>query len=100
MSPESTVCERQFLFQCRVEDIDVRSNRKWKYKETFCISCDNKFQEETQMHILECNALVSANDIISYIPTYNDIFSSDVDGQVYTSNMIRENMRIRALLPT
>ena len=28
---KKTVQNRQFLFQCRTNDVNVKSNRKWKY---------------------------------------------------------------------
>ena len=37
-----SVKERKFLFQCRVNDIDLRTNRTWKYQETYCISCKKR----------------------------------------------------------
>ena len=36
-----SVQERQYLFQCRMSDIDIFENRKWKYQDTFCISCQD-----------------------------------------------------------
>ena len=29
-----SVKERQYIFQCRVSDIDVKANRSWKYEDT------------------------------------------------------------------
>lgn len=37
--------ERQFLFQCRVSDIDVKPNKT--YPERHCVSCQNAALEET-----------------------------------------------------
>ena len=91
-----SVQERQFLFQCRVNDIDARANRTWKYRETFCVACKDKSIEETGIHILQCNELVSRNDEISYIPEYNDLYSSDIQEQIYTSRMMYRNMQIRS----
>ena len=75
--------------------MDARANRTWKYQETHCISCKDDNYIETGQHILECPVLNRQNDKISYIPVYEDLYSSDIKDQVYTSNMIRENMRIR-----
>ena len=40
--------ERQYIFQCRVNDIDVRANQKWKCQETFCITCKDSNQMEQE----------------------------------------------------
>ena len=86
---------RQFLFKCRKNDIDIRANRPWKYQDIFCIACKDTNIEETGKHILECKNLVNKNDKLSYIPTYNNIYSDDLKEQVYTSKIIQENMKIR-----
>ena len=90
---ELTVKERQFLFQCRVKDIDVRGNRSWKYENVMCISCNK--QEETQEHILTCETLIAKNYEMTYLPDYSELYSKYVEDQIYISRIIYENMRIR-----
>ena len=87
--------EGQFLFQCRVSDIDIKANRTWKYSETHCVSCKNIAIKETGLHLLECKVLSDKNDQISYIPDYNDLFSKDIMEQIYTSRMMNEHMQIQ-----
>merc|ERR1712080_251037 len=86
-----SVEERQFLFKCRIEDIDVRANRKWKYNEINCLMCNSE-EIETQIHILECSELIKINRSLSYIPAYDNIFCHNIVSQIYTSNVIKENM--------
>ena len=90
-----SVIDRQFLFHCRVSDIDARANRTWKYQEIYCISCKDRNTIETGKHILECSVLNNQNDKISYIPTYNELYSNNIQDQAYTSTTIKENMKIR-----
>ena len=90
-----SVQERQFLFQCRMQDIDLGANRPWKYPEIFCTSCNIESIEETGVHILECKIIFDRNDNISYIPVHSDLYSSDIQEQIYTSRMIRQSMHIR-----
>ena len=87
--------ERQYLFQCRLNDIDVRANRKWKYKEIHCISCNDKSMEETTEHILNCATLISRNYQYTYIPSFNELYSSEVEDQIYVSRTIFKHMQIR-----
>ena len=37
-----TIAERQFIFQCRTNYINVKANQKWKYSETHCTVCGNR----------------------------------------------------------
>ena len=90
-----SVQERQFLFQCRMQDIDLRANRPWKYPDIFCLACNDESKEETGSHILECKIIIDRNDALSYIPLHRDLFSSDIQEQIYTSRMLRQSMHIR-----
>ena len=92
---ELSIRERQFLFQCRVSDIDLRANRSWKYAETHCIACKDKNILETGYHILECKVLCEQSQDISYIPDYNNLFRNDIEEQVYVSRIIYSNMEAR-----
>ena len=38
---EYSIENRQYLFQCRVNDIQARANRPWQHEETHCISCNH-----------------------------------------------------------
>ena len=50
LSSESVMSieEKKFMFLCRVKDIDIRGNRKWKYQDISCISCQNTEIIESQ----------------------------------------------------
>ena len=93
-----SVQERQFLFQCRINDIDAHANRPWKYEDIYCISCEDKSQKEMGTHILECMVLCDKNDRISYFPTYNDLYSDDIQEQIYISRMIKHNKYTRNVI--
>ena len=90
-----SVRERQFLFQCRMSDIDLRANRTWKYKDIYCIACKDKNILENGYHTLECKVLCNKSNDISYIPRYMDLFSADIEGQVYVSKILHSNMEAR-----
>ena len=44
-----------------------------------------------QEHLLSCKYLIGKNEIVSYIPDYEDLFLEDIDAQVYTSRIMKEN---------
>ena len=90
-----SVKERQYIFQCRVSDIDVKANRSWKYEDTQCTACKDSTVVETGRHVLECKVLLGRNDNLSYIPDYNALFSKEIEEQIYTSRMMHKNMEIR-----
>ena len=89
-----TVQQKQNLFKCRMKDIDVKANRRWKYENINCLECNEPNQIETQEHVLCCKALTNKNFNISYVPTYTDLFSDNIEEQVYTSTILCENLRI------
>ena len=36
---EISIEEKIWLFKCRVEDINVKGNHRWKHKDLSCFSC-------------------------------------------------------------
>ena len=89
-----TIQEKQNLFKCRMNDIDVKANRTWKYDNLNCMACNEPNQIETQEHVLCCKSLTEKNSQISYIPSYNDLFNDETEKQIYTSRILCENLKI------
>ena len=52
-----TIEEQKWIFKCRVEDMKIKGNQRWKYKDMSCPKC-MKNLEETQSHILFCDFLL------------------------------------------
>ena len=65
-----TVQERPFLFQCWMQDIDLRANKPWRYSDQSSISCNDESKEETGTHILERKkkTISPRNNKVTYIP--------------------------------
>ena len=57
-----TIEEQKWLFKCRVEDVDIKGNHKWKHTNIFCSSCQQN-EDETQFHLLNCFALLGKNEV-------------------------------------
>ena len=86
------------LLKCRIEDIDVITNIKWNNEDSSCINCQNTVMD--QRHLLECKYLMGKNKIVTYIPTYEDIFKGDVEEQAYISRLLKENLtKLKAQIP-
>ena len=82
--------EKKWLFKCRLEDIDIP--RKWNNESILCGNC--KDIEFDQRHLFECKYLIGKNEMITYIPKYEDIFIGDLQEQIYASRIIKENYTI------
>ena len=91
---EITLDEKKWLFKCRTDDIDIKGNFCWKYKSHSCISCKLDILEYNE-HLLNCKQLLGRNEIISYIPSYKELFEDNLDEQVYVSRILRVNFIIR-----
>ena len=89
-----SIDEQKWLFQCRVEDIDIKSNHQWKHKNKHCSSC-KKGIIENQSHILYCESLLGKNQNLSYIPDYEDLYKGDIREQIYISRLLKENFNNR-----
>ena len=64
--------EKKWIFRCRVDDIEVRGNRRWKYSNMSFLSCTKNI-DETQEHLLNCEGLLGMSDILTYIPEYLEL---------------------------
>ena len=92
-----SINEKKWMFNCRVDDIDVKGNRRWKYENISCISC-KKDIDETQVHLLECEYLVGKSELITYIPQYCELYNGSLEEQLYVSRLLKDNFRRRNTL--
>ena len=85
-----SIDEKKWLFKCRVDDIDLKSNRRWQYEDISCSSC-NSNSEDNQEHLLICKTLLGKSQILTYIPSYSELFCEDVEAQVYVARLLQDN---------
>ena len=93
---EISIQERYWLFNCRVNDIDIKEKHRWKYENTSCSSC-HKQCEETQQHLLFCSVLLGINENVTYIPEYSELYLGYLSEQIYVSRLLKENHTKRIL---
>ena len=91
---EISIEEKIWLFKCRVEDINVKGNHRWKHNDLSCFSC-KKGMIETQTQILYCDTLLGKNENVTFIPQYEELYSEDLREQVYVSRLLKEHFENR-----
>lgn len=71
----------------------VKNNFKEFYKPNLlCNSCF--ISECNQSHLLYCPKLVGSNQLITYIPQYEDIFDdNETEEQCFIANIMMENLK-------
>ena len=71
----------------------VKMNFKETYKpDLVCKSCS--LSECNQSHLLNCSKLIGSNQLVSYIPEYQDIFNDDdPKEQCYIASLMMENLK-------
>ena len=71
-----TIDQKANIFKIRSRMLDLKSNFKTSVENNVCTLCDNA--EETQPHLLSCEALSSHNLVCSdVVPGYEDIYNED-----------------------
>ena len=60
-----SIGEKKWLYKCRIEDIDIETNRRWNNGDLYCNNCANT--EMNQRHLLECQFLSGKSEIIGSI---------------------------------
>ena len=81
---------------CMIENI--KSNFRKQYEPNMiCNACN--IYECTQAHLLECNVLINGNDLVTYIPIYEEIFDDkNTTEQIYVAMIMMENLRKKEIL--
>ena len=83
--------ERKIIFQLRTNmHFKIKTNFRNMYLDTICDGC--RKAESTTRHTLECPILLGKNEIVTYLPIYEDIYGDDENEQVYISRLLRDNI--------
>ena len=61
------------------------------HENTICDGC--KTEESTTSHTLNCTGLLGGNELVTYIPSIEDLYGEDEDEQVYISRILQDNIR-------
>ena len=70
----------------------VKTNFKQEFEPNLiCNSC--KLKECNQSHLLYCNTLIGSNQLVTYIPRYEDIFNDDdIEEQNFIAKIMMTNL--------
>ena len=93
-SEETTIEAAQFIAKVQSHMVEtVRTNFKEKYNpDLICKSCH--VSECNQSHLLYCSKLIGSNELVSYIPDYEDIFNDDdPKEQCYIATLMMKNLQ-------
>ena len=63
-----SISEKKWMFKCRIEDINIISDKKWNKDKDPCVHYPWKQLDPN--HLLNCQYLIGKNQILSYIPDY------------------------------
>ena len=69
-------------------------NFRWKIENIYCNFYIST--EKDQEHLLSCKYLIWKNEIVTYIPYYQDLFLEVIDAEEY-SNRIMKDIYIRIM---
>ena len=83
--------------QCHMVE-KIKSNFKQEYlPNLICNSCGKN--ECNQPHLLYCEALIGSNQLITYIPNYEDIYNNDnVEEQFFIANIMMANLQKKKVI--
>ena len=84
--------ERKIIFQLRNKmHFKIKTHFRNMHASTNCEGCKN--EPLTTKHALECSSLIGSNELLTYIPQYEDLYGEDEDEQVYIARLIRNNIK-------
>ena len=83
--------ERKLIFQFRTSmNFNIKSHFRHMHSDNICDGC--RQYESTTRHTLECQSLLGRNELVTYIPDYEDLFGDDEVEQAYIARLIRSNL--------
>ena len=56
---------------------------------TLCEGC--RTEKSNTIHTLEFKSLIWRNEIVTYLPSYKDLYGEDEDKKVYLARVIKDN---------
>ena len=74
------------------KEVTSKTNFAKMHKSLMCTACHLYLC--TEEHLLECGKLMESNQLVTYIPTYGDLFGMDEDDQVYVAQIILQNAKL------
>jgi hypothetical protein len=94
-------CIKTASFNAKTQSYMIE-NVKCNYKEQYmpnliCNSC--RLSECNQMHLLQCSSLIGSNELLTYIPEYNDIFDDKkTEEQFYIARLMMKNLEKKKII--
>ena len=79
----------------------VKCNFKKNHKEDLnCKSCfiNGILNKCTQKHFMDCRGLIGKNELVTYLPTYEDLFEDNVGDKAYICRILKENLKLKKLI--
>ena len=90
-----TISETKFSFHARTRMLRVRRNYGQSFQDKFCPVCKDINAEDTQDHLLVCEALVNNNQMVDEVPEYQDLFSDKIEKFVKIMRILQSNYNKR-----
>ena len=84
--------ERKYIFQIRSQMLfKMKTNFRNMYEDTVCEGC--RKEESSAKHTLQCSSLLGQNELVTYLPHYENIHGEDENLQVYIARVLKDNIR-------
>ena len=81
----------KLIFAARSKNLDIKTQRKWKYKDDLCVGCRTK--QETADEIFVCDNLCEKNEVRKF--TYNTFFVGSVSEIFTVAKVLQKKLQIR-----
>ena len=83
----------RIIFKARSLTLDIKSQRKWKFTDKWCVGCH--IREETGQEILICEKLNFENSEAEDQINYDAFYSNDIKKIVTAGKLIENGLRKR-----
>jgi hypothetical protein len=83
----------KLIFKARGRNLDIKTHKKWKYKDNLCIGCNIRI--ETEEELLSCPGFGEQGEKSNEIISFSLVFGDAVNDMIRVAEKIRKRLKRR-----
>ena len=83
----------KLIYKARGKTLDIKSQKKWKYKDDLCVGCSQNIESESE--ILTCVKFCDENEVVNWKLSYNMVFSDTVNDMFLVAKELQKKLKKR-----
>jgi hypothetical protein len=86
----------KLIYKARGKNLDIKTHKKWKYKDNLCIGCNIRI--ETEDELLSCPGFSEKGEETTEELNFSVVFGGSVQDMINVANRLRRRLKRREKL--